>query len=224
MGRAGRPSGLKRPRALLFACIAAVFAAPASLAAEQSTDPSARTRGSGAQTILGAPRASACADAAMAGRTGAGVIADCDEGLRSENLDRKQSTFTLLNRGAVHLRMGNAQAALADFDEAAKRMPKNPDALINRGAALVMLKRHGEAVAALTRALQLKPVAPETAYYYRATAREALNDVRGAYEDYNTALLIKPGWELVAADMARFARIRRDQLAATLGEQPKGAP
>lgn len=224
MGRAGRPSGLKRGCALLFACIAAALAAPGALAAEQSTDPAARTRGASAQTILGAPHASACADAAMSGRADAEIIQECDKGLRDENLDRKQTTFTRLNRGAMHLRMGNAEAALGDFEEAVKLMPKSADALINRGAALVLLKRHGEAVGALTRALQLKPTAPETAYYYRATAREALNDVRGAYEDYNTALLIKPGWELVAADMARFARIRRDQLATTLGENPKGAP
>ncbi len=224
MGRAGRPSGLKRDCALLFACIAAALAAPAIAFADPLSDPAVRTRGSGAQTIIGAPRASACANAAMAGRADAGVIADCDEGLRSEPLDRKQATFTHLNRGAVHLRMGNAEAALQDFDEAIKMTPRNANALINRGAALVMLKRNGEAVATLTRALQLKPATPETAYYYRATAREALNDVRGAYEDYNTALLIKPGWAMVAADMARFARIRRDQLATTLGESPRGAP
>jgi tetratricopeptide (TPR) repeat protein len=224
MGRAGRPSGLKRDRALLFACIAAALTAPAIAFADPLSDPAVRTRGSGAQTIIGAPRASACANAAMAGRADAEVIADCDEGLRSETLDRKQATFTYLNRGAVHLRMGNAEAALNDFDEAIKLTPKSADALINRGAALVMLKRNGEAVATLTRALQLKPAMPETAYYYRATAREALNDVRGAYEDYNTALLIKPDWALVAADMARFARIRRDQLASTLGESPRGAP
>lgn len=183
-----------------------------------------RARGSASATIFGTPYAAGCADGARAGRFNADVLAMCDRALSTENLERTQIAHTRLNRGAVRLRMGDAQGALEDFDQAIALLPRSPEAMINRGVALVMLKRHGEAVATLTRALQLKPIAPETAYYYRATAREGLNDIRGAFEDYNTALLIKPDWALVAADMARFARIRRDQLASTLGENGTGAP
>lgn len=118
----------------------------------------------------------------------------------------------------MYLRLGKGSDALADFDAVLEVMPKSPEAHVNRGAALVMVGKPGQAVGAFTTALQLGVREPHKAYFNRANAREALGDIRGAYEDYNTALAIKPDWELVEGELARFAKVRRDRLAAALGD------
>jgi tetratricopeptide (TPR) repeat protein len=82
------------------------------------------------------------------------------------------------------------------------------------------LGRHGQAIAAITEALGLGVQEPHKAYYNRGAAREALGDLRGAYEDYSTALEIQPDWGPANAELARFARNRRDHLATVLADQP----
>jgi Tfp pilus assembly protein PilF len=96
--------------------------------------------------------------------------------------------------------------------------PRHAEAHLNRGAALVMLRRPGPAVAAITTALSYGVSAPHKAYFNRAAAREAMGDLRGAYEDYNTALTIQPDWGAAEAELARFARGRRERLAAQLSD------
>ena len=43
-----------------------------------------------------------------------------------------------------------------------------------------------------------------------------MGDIRGAYEDYNTALTIQPDWGVAEAELSRFARGRRERLASQL--------
>ena len=85
---------------------------------------------------------------------------------------------------------------------------------MNRGAALIQLRRYGEAIAAFTDAIGLDVQDPYKAYFNRGAAREALGDLRGAYEDYNTALEIYPDWGPANAELQRFARQRRENLQA----------
>jgi tetratricopeptide (TPR) repeat protein len=82
-----------------------------------------------------------------------------------------------------------------------------------------MLRRPGPAVAALTQALSLGVAEPYKAYYNRGAAREALGDLTGALEDYNTALDIHPEWAPAEAEVARFVRQRQQHLATALNEQ-----
>jgi Tfp pilus assembly protein PilF len=58
---------------------------------------------------------------------------------------------------------------------------------------------------------------PHKAYLNRGVARENLGDLRGAYEDYSTALQIQPDWGPANAELARFARGRQEHLANVLG-------
>jgi predicted Zn-dependent protease len=77
---------------------------------------------------------------------------------------------------------------------------------VNRGIAL--LHKGGvdrEAVAALTRGLELRPMRPEVAYYTRAVAYEILGDARAAYEDYQAAAAARPGWEDPIEQLKRFS-------------------
>lgn len=173
-----------------------------------------------AQTVLGAGPQRLCYEKAAAGLYDAAALEACDNALANrDRLGPKDYVATLANRGVIHLRRREGEAALADFAAVLAVDERNAEAHLNSGAAFVMLRRHGEAVAAITTALRYGVPEPHKAYFNRASAREALGDVRGAYEDYNTALTIRPDWGPAEAELARFARTRRETLAARLAER-----
>jgi tetratricopeptide (TPR) repeat protein len=124
----------------------------------------------------------------------------------------------LINRGVTHMRRGESESALLDFDEVIRLDRRQAEAHLNRGAVLVQMRQFGPAIAAITEALGLGVREPHKAYFNRGAAREALGDIRGAYEDYSTALEIQPDWGPASAELARFARSRRDALATALNE------
>jgi len=61
----------------------------------------------------------------------------------------------LLGKGQVLLSLGQAEAALACFDEAAQTVPNSAEAHMKRGLALERLKRLDEAIACYDRAIAL---------------------------------------------------------------------
>lgn len=172
-----------------------------------------------ARSRIGRPLAQACAQAANAGQFDDAALALCDGALQDQELTRTTAIALYINRGAMHLRRKEAAQALADFDQVVAREPKNAEAFVNRGAALVMLGRPGPAVAALTQALSYGVREPHKAFFNRGAAREALGDSRGALEDYETALAIKPQWAPAEQELARFIRARRDILATRLADR-----
>lgn len=198
--------------------LAAAMGLAASTAAADDDVTAATERTKGARTVVGAPGSTECSTAAATGAIDDEAVAACDRAIETERLTRANRIVTLINRGAIHLRRRNGEAALADFEAVVALEPRNADAHLNRGAALVMVRRPGEAVAAITDALRFGVRVPHKAYFNRAAAREAMGDVRGAYEDYNTALTIQPDWGAAEAELARFARGRRERLAAQLSE------
>lgn len=199
------PSG----RAVRFALLAAV-----AMAASLSGPAEAQR----ARNRIGAPAATACAQAAGAGRFDDASLLRCDEALADDELTRENHTALLINRGAMHMRRKDAAKALADFDAVIELNPKYAEAYVNRGGALVMMGRPGPAVAALTEAMGLGVKEPHKAYFNRGAAREALGDLRGAYEDYEAALSIKPQWGPAEQELARFVKAKRDELAIRLAE------
>lgn len=207
MSRAWLPR--RFPAAILLVALAAMGVA--SAAAQQ---PNA------VQVIGGDAHAQRCIDGVNSGDTSDRTIEECTRAMRYPRLTRAGEQQMLVNRGVVRLRRREADQALADFDEVISRNRENAEAYLNRGGALVMLGRHGEAVVAITTALGLGVAEPHKAYYNRGAAREALGDLRGAYEDYSTALEIQPDWGPANAELARFARNRRDHLATVLSDQP----
>jgi tetratricopeptide (TPR) repeat protein len=176
-------------------------------------------RRGGSVTTIGTPAADACAQFVVTGNTSDQALAMCDRAL-VERLSRTQVMAIRLHRGVLHLRRQEAEAALADFDAAIALDRRQPEAHQNRGAALVQLRRYGEAVSTLTYALGLGVDDPHKVYFNRGAAREALGDLRGAYEDYSTALEIQPDWGPAEEELARFARNRRDHLASRLSDEP----
>ena len=180
----------------------------------------AQVRGNGSNVVLGTTEAAACATAAANSDTSTVALRRCDTALSDRNLDESRRLATLVNRGAIYASRQEHQTALADFDAAIALDPRAPQPYFNRGTTLIILGRPGEAVAAFTEALGRGVREPFKAYYNRAAAREALGDVRGAYEDYSTALQIEPDWGPANEELARFVRNRRETLSAELSSEP----
>lgn len=177
--------------------------------------------GASAVTVIGNDRnGRACIANVAAGDSSDATLEACTRALSYNRLTGAAQRQLLIDRGIVYMRRRENEAALADFDAVIAREPRNAEAHLNRGAALVQLNRHGPAIAAITEALGLGVEEPHKAYYNRGAAREALGDLRGAYEDYSTALEIEPDWGPANAELARFARNRRDHLATVLADQP----
>jgi tetratricopeptide (TPR) repeat protein len=209
MSRAWLP---RRFRAGIPVAVALFVAVGASDAFAQAGDPHA-------VTIIGTDAHSRrCVTGALAGDSSEEVLEECTRALRYPHLSRAGEEQILINRGIVHMRRRESELALADFDTVIARAPRNAEARLNRGGALVQMQQYGPAIAAITEALGLGVAEPHKAYFNRGVAREALGDLRGAYEDYSTALQIQPDWGPANAELARFARTRRDHLATVLND------
>lgn len=212
------------PRRLPAAFASAAVLLFAGAAFAQPGVPSQRNGDATARTTIGAPNAHACNEAAASGDASEGAITNCTRAIEEERLSRINVISTRINRGAIHLRRREGAAALADFDAVIAMDRRNPEAYVNRGAALIMIGRPGPAVGAITEALTLGVREPHKAYYNRGAAREALGDLRGAYEDYSTALQIEPDWGPAGQELARFVRMRRERLASVVGASTLAPP
>ncbi|MGD9967219.1 MAG: tetratricopeptide repeat protein [Hyphomonadaceae bacterium] len=211
MSRAWLPRRFSSPIPALSAAVALTVSLLGAAHA-QRTDTTA-------VTVVGRdPNARRCSEFVLRGDASDATIDVCNEALNYRRLERPAQLQLLVNRGVTHLRRSEWRDALADFDAVIALDRRQAEAHLNRGAALVQLGQHGAAIAAITEALGLGVREPHKAYFNRGAAREALGDIRGAYEDYNTALEIEPNWGPANAELARFARTRRDHLATVLGE------
>jgi tetratricopeptide (TPR) repeat protein len=190
-----------------------VLTAPVAAAAQ---DPHSDPR---AVTVIGTDaQARRCGQQVARGDTSEATVELCTRALAYRRITRESTIQVLINRGVTHLRRRESELALTDFDAVVGLAPNNGEAHLNRGAALVQLQRYGPAIASITEALGLGVNEPHKAYFNRGIARESLGDLRGAYEDYSTALEIEPDWGPASAELARFARGRREHLATVLGE------
>jgi tetratricopeptide (TPR) repeat protein len=194
--------------AILALAAAAAAASFAGVAMAQRTDPSA-------VTVVGRdPNARRCSDQVMRGDTSDATITSCTEALGYRHLTQAAEVLLRINRGVTYMRRQENEQALLDFDAVLVIQPRHAEAQVNRGAALLQLRRYGPAIASFTEALGHGVQEPYKAYFNRGAAREALGDYRGAYEDYNTALEIYPDWGPANAELQRFARQRRENLEA----------
>ena len=164
------------------------FAAPASSAA----------------FVLGGGLADACSRFAVDGRSDDYSLSTCTYALETESLVKRDRAATLVNRGVIQLRRKSYASANRDFDAAIRLAPGMGEAFVNRGAALIAQHRWQEGMADIDKGLSLDPDEPEKAYFNRALAWEALDDVAAAWRDYTKALELKPDWEAPRKELARF--------------------
>jgi tetratricopeptide (TPR) repeat protein len=115
----------------------------------------------------------------------------------------------LTNRSVMHLARAEYAATIADSDAALQLDHKIPEAMVNRGVALMLEGRLTDAVKDFTRALELAPSHVERAYFNRAMAREDMGDLKGAYLDYRMAAQLDPLWDRPKKELARFTVVQR---------------
>ncbi len=159
-------------------------------------------------SLVGATRARACFEAALSRSAVRDGLRLCNTALEEEALAVSDRAATLVNRGILHMRSRDNARAMADYDEAIRIAPRTAEAFVNKGIALVRLDRHAEAVATLTKGIELGPVNPAVAHYSRALAYEDMGRLRDAYEDYGRAAALDPDWPDPGEQLRRFKLVR----------------
>jgi tetratricopeptide (TPR) repeat protein len=156
-------------------------------------------------TVIGSSNARICFEAADSpSMPEARDVRRCDDALSGESLSNYEVVATHVNRGILRLRRGQVDDAIADFDIAMRLDPDQPEAYLNKGAALMRRENASEAAQLFTVALQHNTRRPAIAHYGRAVAYEELGNVREAYEDYRMASQLAPEWSAPRADLQRF--------------------
>jgi len=128
----------------------------------------------------------------------------CTRALTEQAMTRGNRAATHTNRGILRMRNGDYEDALADFNKAIEFNPDLGAAYLNQGAAHIYRRDFSTALISLDEAIARDSADLHAAHYNRAIAREHTGDIPGAYEDFLTALELKPGWELAEAQLTRF--------------------
>ena len=131
-------------------------------------------------------------------------VRTCDTAFTQEALSQRDIVATHVNRGILRLRRGAVDEAIADFDAAIRLDPRQPEAYLNKGAALIRSENPAEALGLFTVALERNTARPEIAHFGRAIANEELGNVRAAYNDYRRASELDPDWDEPRTELARF--------------------
>ena len=100
----------------------------------------------------------------------------CSRALREESLSAGNRAATYVNRGVMRMRAGKYDLALSDYSQALESNPDLGAAYLNEGAAHIYQKDFAAALPALNR----------------------------AYTDFQTALALKPEWDLAIRQLSRF--------------------
>jgi tetratricopeptide (TPR) repeat protein len=168
------------------------------------------TPASAAIVVLGNTDARMCYEAADSPMLPAARdVRRCDEALLREALSAYEVVATHVNRGILRLRRGMIDAAIADFDRAIMLDPSQPEAYLNKGAALLRRENPQEAMNLFTIALERNTSRPAVAHYGRAIANENLGNLNAAYRDYSAASRIAPEWREPRLELARFRVVNR---------------
>jgi Flp pilus assembly protein TadD len=154
-------------------------------------------------TVIGDGLAVSCYKSAESRIATQQTLRECDAAFTEALLDHDR-VATHVNRGILRLIRRDFAAAEADFNEAIRLDPREPEAWLNKGILLIKSGRSADAVTPIDRSLQLRTRRPALAYYARGLANEDRGDVRAAYRDLKQAQAIAPGWREVTTELARY--------------------
>ena len=159
----------------------------------------------GAITVVGSSSARLCYEAADSPlMPSMQDIRRCDQAFTDDALSQHDMVATHVNRGILRLRRGAVADAIADFDEAIDMDPRQAEAYLNKGAALIRSNNPAEALQLFSVALERNTARPAIAHYGRAIANEELGNVREAYMDYRRASELDPDWADPQTELRRF--------------------
>ncbi|HJW40084.1 MAG TPA: hypothetical protein VJ476_02525 [Rhizomicrobium sp.] len=132
------------------------------------------------------------------------AVEGCTEALTYQPMSLSDRVGTLINRGILRARMSDTKGALDDYSEAISMDDSAAAAYLNRSATLLGLKRYSDAKRDADKAIELRAMPLEVAYFNRAVAEEGLGDVQSAYADYNAALKTQPNFQPAKDQLTRF--------------------
>nr|WP_070959135.1 tetratricopeptide repeat protein [Hyphomonas sp. Mor2] len=156
--------------------------------------------------VLGDGLARQCYVDAVTGNPGKNrAVARCKAALNNIGMSRLNRASTWVNLGILQMRAGDHEESLKSYDQSLKIAPDSPEALINRGAALIYMGRNQEAIENLTRSIDLGTKKLPEALYNRALAYENLDQFEKAYFDLKQALTLKPDFEAAQRTISRYS-------------------
>lgn len=152
-----------------------------------------------------------CADAAAVAIADKNVtdadMAKCNKAVELARFNGDRAA-ALSNRGLLQFERANYNAAIEDSTAAIALDRGLVEAMVNRGASYLKLRRPSDAEANFSRALTLAPAYAAKIHFNRAMAREDMGDRNGAYADYARASRLAPQWDLPKQQMNRFTIVR----------------
>lgn len=156
-----------------------------------------------AVTVLTGGEAEACYQAAENGWDPDQSIPICTFALNGFLLPRDRAA-TLVNRGILKLAKVDGTGSLADFEKGLAIDSSLAEGYVDRGAALIILKRFDEALVDINKGIAMNSDKLQFAYYDRGMANEGVGNIQAAYEDYKKAQVIDPFFDKPAEELKRF--------------------
>jgi Ca-activated chloride channel family protein len=126
-------------------------------------------------------------------------------------IDLLRSKNRAVEEGNAQLKAGKAEEALGHYDRAVAKLPQDPGAHFNRGAALYALDRFDEAAQAFLRATETKaPPLKASAFYNLGNAFFRGEKYGDAVEAYKRALAIDPADQRAKWNLELALRKKRE--------------
>ncbi len=155
--------------------------------------------------VIGTTSARSCYEAAEGPTSPTfNQLAQCDRALGQEALTEHEVVATHVNRGILHVRRGNVDMGIRDFDRAIALDPNEPEAYLNKAAAFIRVGQARAALSLIDSALAKKTKKPALAYFARGVAHEDMGQVQYAYLDYRRAADADPKWAVPRNELLRF--------------------
>jgi tetratricopeptide (TPR) repeat protein len=107
-------------------------------------------------------RTGRCLSSALQNQDLPTALSDCNAALRIADKKNENYPDVLVDRGLVHLRQGNYDKAIADFNVAVKMTPKNARALYARAVAEARKDERKDSASDVEAARQLAPEVAES--------------------------------------------------------------
>lgn len=132
------------------------------------------------------------------------ALATCDRAFEEQALSQEDEFATYVNRGIVRMTRRDWANAQADFSRAAAIYPARGEPWLNMAVLRLKQGDSKSAIPLFDKALQLGTDAPEVGYYGRALAHEDVGDLKSAYSDLQRASQLRPSWNQVRRELARY--------------------
>jgi len=120
----------------------------------------------------------------------------CDTALSDRTTIRSDRKKTLVNRGIIHNRNDDLNAAIDDFNAALAIDSGLAEAFLNRGNSYFLGGRYDDALAGYERALALDVAKPWAAWYNIGLVHDAKKQPQKAREAYEQSLELNPDFTL----------------------------